>query len=132
MSKLIAAKAVKYMVKADKKLNGAKVLVLGITFKENCPDMRNTKVVDIISELQEYECDVDIYDYWVDKSDRESKKLPFIDEIPYNSNRYDAIVVAVGHDKFKEITQEEYEGLSKDIPIVIDVKGIVEKPTWRL
>jgi len=132
MSKLIADKAVKYMVKADKKLNGAKVLVLGITFKENCPDMRNTKVVDIISELQEYECDVDVYDYWVDKSDRESKKLPFIDELPYNSNRYDAIIVAVGHDKFKEITQEKYAGLSKGTPIVIDVKGIVEKPTWRL
>ena len=132
MSKLIADKAVKYMVKADKKLNGAKVLVLGITFKENCPDMRNTKVVDIISELQEYECDVDVYDYWVDKSDRESKTIPFIDELPYNSHKYDSIIVAVGHDKFKEITQEEYEGLSKGTPIVIDVKGIVENPTWRL
>ena len=132
MSKLIADKAVKYMVKADKKLNGAKVLVLGITFKENCPDMRNTKVVDIISELQEYECDVDVYDYWVDKSDRESKTTPFIDELPYNSHKYDSIIVAVGHDKFKEITQEEYAGLSKGTPIVIDVKGIVENPTWRL
>jgi len=48
------------MVKADKKLNGAKVLVMGVTFKENCPDMRNTKVVDIIKELQEYECDVEV------------------------------------------------------------------------
>ncbi len=132
MSKLIANKAIKYMVKADKKLNGAKVLVLGVTFKENCPDMRNTKVVDIVSELQEYKCNVDIYDYWVDKSDRESKELPFIDELPYNSNRYDSIIVAVGHDKFKEISEEEYIGLSKDTAIVIDVKGIVEKPTWRL
>jgi len=132
MSKLIADKAVKYMVKADKKLNGAKVLVLGITFKENCPDMRNTKVVDIISELQEYECDVDVYDYWVDESDRKSKNIPFIDELPYNSHKYDSIIVAVGHDKFKEISQEEYAGLSKGTPIVIDVKGIVEKPTWRL
>ncbi len=132
MSKLIANKAIKYMVKADKKLNGAKVLVLGVTFKENCPDMRNTKVVDIVSELQEYKCSVDIYDYWVDKSDRESKELPFIDKLPYNSNRYDSIIVAVGHDKFKEISQEEYIGLSKDTAIVIDVKGIVEKPTWRL
>ena len=132
MSKLIADKAVKYMVKADKKLNGAKVLILGITFKENCPDMRNTKVVDIISELQDYECHVDIYDYWVDDSDRQTKNLPFIDELPYNSNKYDSIIVAVGHDKFKEITKEEYAGLSKGTPIVIDVKGIIEKPTWRL
>ena len=132
MSKLIADKAIKYMVKADKKLNGAKVLVLGVTFKENCPDMRNTKVVDIISELQEYECHVDVYDYWVDKSDRESKNISFVEELPYGSNKYDAIIVAVGHDKFKEISIEEYAGLSKGAPIVIDVKGIVEKPTWRL
>ena len=132
MSKLIADKAVKLMIKADKKLKSAKVLILGVTFKENCPDMRNTKVVDIISELQEYECDVDVYDYWVDNSDRQSKKLPFIDEIPYNEHRYDAIIVAVGHDKFKEITQEQFENLSNGIPVILDIKGIVKNPTWRL
>jgi len=132
MSKLIADKAVKYMVKEDKKLNGANVLVLGVTFKENCPDMRNTKVVDIISELQEFECNVDVYDYWVDKSDRIAKNINFIDTLLYHSSKYDAIIVAVGHDKFKEITPEQYRGLSKGSPIIIDVKGIVEKPTWRL
>jgi UDP-N-acetyl-D-galactosamine dehydrogenase len=132
MSKLIADKTVKYMVKEDKKLNGANVLVLGVTFKENCPDMRNTKVVDIISELQEFECNVDVYDYWVDKSDRIAKNINFIDTLPYNSNKYDAIIVAVGHDKFKEITPEQYEGLSNGNLVIIDVKGIVEKPTWRL
>lgn len=132
MSKLIADKAVKYMIKADKKLKGAKVLVLGITFKENCPDMRNTKVVDIISELKEYECDVDVYDYWVDESDRKSKNLPFVEKLPMNSHKYDSVIVAVGHDKFKEISTEEFRGLSNGEPIVIDVKGIVEEPTWRL
>jgi UDP-N-acetyl-D-galactosamine dehydrogenase len=132
ISKLIAEKAVKYMVKADKKLNGANVLVLGVTFKENCPDMRNTKVVDIITELQEFECNVDVYDYWVDESDRVEKDVNFINDLPYNSNKYDAIIVAVGHDKFKEITKEQYEGLSQGEPILIDVKGIVENPTWRL
>jgi len=132
MSKLIADKAVKYMIKDDKKLKGANVLVLGITFKENCPDMRNTKVVDIISELQEYECNIDVYDYWVDKSDRETKEIPFIDELPFGSNKYDSIIVAVGHDKFKTITSEEFVSLSNGAPIIIDVKGIVEKPTWRL
>ncbi len=132
MSKLIADKAIKYMIKDDKKLKGANVLVLGITFKENCPDMRNTKVVDIISELQEYECNIDVYDYWVDKSDRETKEIPFIDELPFGSNKYDSIIVAVGHDKFKTITSEEFVSLSNGAPIIIDVKGIVEKPTWRL
>jgi len=132
MSKLIADKAVKYMVKEDKKLNGANVLVMGVTFKENCPDMRNTKVVDIISELQEFECNVEVYDYWVDESDRVAKDINFIDALPYDSHKYDAIIVAVGHDEFKTITAEQYAGLSKGEPIIIDVKGIVENPTWRL
>jgi len=132
ISKLIADKAIKYMIKADKKLNGANVLVMGVTFKENCPDMRNTKVVDIISELQDYECNVEVYDYWVDKSDKESKDLPFIDELPLGSHKYDAVIVAVGHDKFKEMSMAEYESLCSEPPIIIDVKGVVEKPTWRL
>ncbi|MDD3056478.1 MAG: nucleotide sugar dehydrogenase [Aliarcobacter sp.] len=132
MSKLIADKAIKKMVKFDKKLKNANVLVLGVTFKENCPDMRNSKVLDIIKELQEYECNVEVYDYWVDKSDIESKHLNFINELPLNSNKYDSIIVAVGHDKFKEITTEQYQGMSNGEPIIIDVKGIVEKPTWRL
>jgi len=132
MGKLIAEKAVKYMIKNDKKLKGASVLVLGITFKENCPDMRNTKVSDIISELKEYECNVDVYDYWVDKSDRMSKKINFIEDLPYGGKKYDSIIIAVAHDKFKEITTNQYEELSNGTPVVIDVKGIAEKPTWRL
>ena len=133
MGKLIAEKTVKFMVKEDKKIKGANVLVLGVTFKENCPDMRNTKVVDIIDELQEYGCRVDVYDYWVDESDRKTKThIPFIDELPFDSHKYDAIVVAVAHDKFKEFDKKTYVGMSKGAPIVIDVKGIVEEPTWRL
>jgi len=132
VSKLIADKAVKYMVKSNKKLNGSKVLVMGVTFKENCPDMRNTKVVDIISELEEFECQVEVYDYWVDKSDREIKDVNFIDTLPYETQRYDSIIVAVGHDEFREMTAEQYAGLSNGKPIVIDVKGIVKNPTWRL
>ena len=132
ISKLIADKAIKYMVRNDKKLNGAKVLILGVTFKEDCPDMRNSKVLDIIKELQEFACDVEVYDYWVDESDRVSKDVPFIDTLPYGTHRYDAIIVAVGHDRFREITQAEYLGLSRGAPVVIDVKGIVKEPTWRL
>ena len=132
MSKLIADKAIKKMVKFDKKLKNAKVLVLGVTFKENCPDMRNSKVLDIIKELEEYECNVEVYDYWVDRSDKETKKLNFIDELPLNSKKYDSIIVAVGHDKFKEITTADYENMSNGKSIIIDVKGIVENPTWRL
>lgn len=132
MSKLIADKTIKKMVKFDKKLKGAKVLVMGVTFKENCPDMRNSKVLDIIKELEEFECNIDVYDYWVDRSDRETKYLNFIDTLPLNTNEYDSIIVAVGHNQFKEISTKEYQSMSKGTPIIIDVKGIVENPTWRL
>ena len=132
MSKLIADKAIKKMVKFDKKLKNANVLILGVTFKENCPDMRNSKVIDIIKELEEYECNVEVYDYWVDKSDIESKHLDFLNGLPLNSKKYDSIIVAVGHEQFKEITTEDYISMSNGTPIVIDVKGVVEKPTWRL
>lgn len=132
MSKLIADKAVKYMVKNDKKLNGANVLVLGVTFKENCPDMRNSKVLDIIDELKEFECNIEVFDPWVDKSDKETKHLNFLDSLPLNSNKYDSIIVAVGHEQFKTISTEDHSSMSNKEAIVIDVKGIVEKPTWRL
>ena len=120
------------MVHFDKKLKNANILVMGATFKEDCPDMRNSKVLDIIKELEEFECNVEVYDYWIDKSDLETKHLNFVTELPLDSSKYDAIVVAVGHEKFKSITTEQYESMSNGTPIIIDVKGIVEKPTWRL
>ena len=132
MSKLIADKAIKNMVKEDKKLKNAKVLILGATFKEDCPDMRNSKVIDIIKEIEEFECIVDVYDYWVDKSDIQNKDLNFLDKLPLDSQKYDSIIVAVAHKEFKDITTSQYSSMSNGKPIVIDVKGIVEEPTWRL
>ena len=132
MSKLISDKTIKNMVHYDKKLKNANILVMGATFKEDCPDMRNSKVLNIIKELEEFECNVEVYDYWIDKSDLSSKNLNFVTELPLDSKKYDAIVVAVGHEKFKTITTKQYESMSNGTPIVIDVKGIVEKPIWRL
>jgi UDP-N-acetyl-D-galactosamine dehydrogenase len=132
VSKLVAGKTVKYMIKYDKKLKGSRVLILGATFKENCPDMRNTKVLDIIEELHEYECQVDVYDYWVDPNDPNTIDAPLIDALPYDSHRYEAIVIAVAHDRFNELTPQQYRGLSNGEPIIIDVKGVVDNPTWRL
>ena len=132
ISKYIADKALKFMVAENKKLNGSNVLILGATFKENCPDMRNSKVFDIIKELEEFKCNVEVYDYWIDESDKKTKPLNFLESLPLNSERYDAIIVAVNHDKFKDITTSDYKGMSRGEPIVLDVKGIVEKPTWRL
>jgi UDP-N-acetyl-D-galactosamine dehydrogenase len=133
MSKYIADQAIKAMIDAGKVVKNANILMLGVTFKEDCPDMRNTKVVDIIEELKDFGINVDVYDPWVDK-DRESKwyKHGIIDNPLELNKKYDAIVVAVAHKQFKEYSYSDYEKLSTDTPIIIDVKNIVDKPTWRL
>ena len=134
MGKFIAEQTIKHLIKMDKKVKGSNILILGITFKEDCPDIRNTRVVDIIDELKEYNCNIDVYDPWVDPN--EPKKYlnhPLLKSNPFkNSKKYDAIVVAVAHKQFKELTQKDYSSISTKEPVIIDVKGIVDKPTWRL
>jgi len=134
MGKFIAEKCVKEMIRSDKKVKNADVLILGVTFKENCPDMRNTKVVDIIEELkEEYGCNVDVYDPWVDPKEEKKNYRHGIIENPFEKEKkYDAVIVAVAHDQFKRLKRGDYERISKGSPVLIDVKGIVENPTWRL
>ena len=133
MGKYIAEKTIKEMIKAGKLIKGANILVLGVTFKEDCPDMRNTKVVDIIDELKEYETNVDVYDPWVDAEEEKKHYHHGIIANPLESvEKYDAIVVAVAHHQFKELTDDDYKTLSKDEPVIIDIKNIVKNPTWRL
>lgn len=133
MGKYIAEKTIKCMISADKKIKNAKVLVLGVTFKENCPDMRNTKVVDIIEELKSYECIVDVFDPWVDPNENKKHYKHGIITDPFTNNqRYDAIVLAVAHDQFKKLQEEDFHTISTGTPVIIDVKGIVPNATWRL
>ena len=108
--------------------------LFGATFMVIAPEHPMLENLDIknITEIKEYQCNVEVYDYWVDESDKKSININFINTLPYGSNKYDSIIVAVGHDKFKEITTEEYAKLSNGTPIIIDVKGIVENSTWRL
>jgi UDP-N-acetyl-D-galactosamine dehydrogenase len=130
MGKYIADKTIKLMIENDAKIKDAHVLILGLTFKENCPDIRNTKVVDIVEELQAFKCHVDIYDPWVDKAEAKKYYGYELIENPFgNHKRYEAIIVAVGHDEFVQLKSEDYKALSS---IIIDVKGIVQNPTWRL
>ena len=133
MGKYIADKTIKEMIKAGKVIKNSNVLFLGVTFKEDCPDMRNTKVVDIIEELKDFDINVDVYDPWVDHTE-ESKWYThgIIDDPLDGSKKYDAIVVAVGHKKFKAYTPDDYKNLSNGEKIIIDIKNIVENPTWRL
>jgi len=134
MSKYIAEQTIKELIKQDKKIKNSQVLVLGVTFKENCPDTRNTKVIDIIFELQDYGIKIDAYDPWVDtKEERKSFPYPLLEKNPFTfDKKYDAIIVAVAHDQFKILKREDYKNISTEPEVIIDIKGIVEKPTWRL
>ena len=133
MGKYIAEQTIKAIINSDKKVKSAKVLILGVTFKEDCPDMRNTKVVDIISELKSYGCQVDVYDPWVDPQEEKHHYSHGIIPNPFAADiKYDAIVVAVSHKQFIELSMDDYKALSAGEPITIDVKGIVKNPTWRL
>lgn len=133
MGKYIAEQTIKQMIEHEKKIKNANVLVLGVTFKEDCPDMRNTKVVDIIEELKTYGCNVDIYDPWVDRDEPKQHYSHGLIENPFESDKkYDSIILAVAHQQFKELTMNDYEKLSMQTPVLMDVKGVIEKPTWRL
>jgi len=134
MSKYIAEQTVKHLIKSDKKIKGANVLVMGVTFKEDCPDTRNTKVIDIIRELEDYGVSVDAYDPWVDSEvERKSFPHPLLRENPFQvDKKYDAIIVAVAHKQFTELDRENYDKISTNPAVIMDVKGIVQEPSWRL
>lgn len=127
MGAYVANELVKLMIKGDVKVNNSKVLILGITFKENCPDIRNSRVIDIVRELNTYGIEPDIYDPWADAEEvKHEYRLDLIKEQP-NLNEYDGVIVAVGHEEFKSMPIEQAR-------IVYDVKCIFpkEKVTGRL
>jgi UDP-N-acetyl-D-glucosamine/UDP-N-acetyl-D-galactosamine dehydrogenase len=133
MGKYISDKTIKEMIKSGITIKGSEVLVLGVTFKEDCPDMRNTKVIDIIEDLKEIDINVDVYDPWIDCKEESAWYKHGIISNPLESNKkYDAIIVAVGHRQFKKYTLEDYKSLSNGECVIIDVKGIVAEYTWRL
>lgn len=124
MGKYIASEVVKLMIKKNKIVKGAKVLMLGITFKENCPDIRNTKAIDIYNELFEFDIDIDVYDPWANPEEvLQEYKIKTLTTYPDN-NGYSAIILAVAHNKFHEINLQEHK---KKGCIVFDVKGFLDK-----
>jgi len=133
MSKYIADQTIKEMIRAGKVIKEANVLILGVTFKEDCPDMRNTKVVDIIDELKDFGANIDVYDPWVDHAEESKWYKHGIISNPLESGKeYDAVVVAVSHHQFKSYTMGDYEKLSNGQSVIIDIKNIVQEPTWKL
>jgi len=123
MGEFVAKEFVKLLIHNDKKVFNAKVLVLGITFKENCPDIRNSRVIDIINELKQFGCQVDVFDPWADKEEvKEEYDIELVDSLNSSDlHNYEGAVLAVGHKKFLEMNLEANSN------ILYDVKGILNK-----
>ncbi len=126
MGQYVVSQLVKKMLTKRIHVDGAKVLVMGLTFKENCPDLRNTKVVDIVSELKEYKIDVDVVDPWCSSEESEHEYgLSLIKEV--KANTYDAIILAVGHNEFKALVAENIRAYGKENHVLYDLKYILDK-----
>ncbi|MFX8818563.1 Vi polysaccharide biosynthesis UDP-N-acetylglucosamine C-6 dehydrogenase TviB [Acinetobacter baumannii] len=126
MGEYVATQLIKEMVKQRIQVVGARILILGLSFKENCPDIRNTKIVDMVKALKEYDLDLDIYDPWVDSAEVEGEYgLAPVTEL--KQNHYDAIVIAVAHDQFKAMSSQELIALGKEKHVLYDLKYVLDK-----
>ncbi len=126
MGEYVATQLIKEMVKKRIQVVGARILILGLSFKENCPDIRNTKIVDMVKALKEYDLDLDIYDPWVDSAEVEGEYgLAPVTEL--KQDHYDAIVIAVAHDQFKAMSSQELIALGKEKHVLYDLKYVLDK-----
>lgn len=124
MGAYVVERVVKLMTQKRIHVAGANVLVMGLTFKENCPDIRNTRVVDIIEELRGYNAMVDVYDPWVDPADIEAGSNVHLIDAPENGH-YDAIILAVAHREFREMGAQKIRALGKPEFVLFDVKYVL-------
>lgn len=124
MGAYVVAQLVKAMTKKRIQVEGAKVLVMGLTFKENCPDLRNTRVVDIIAELKDYNCEVDVYDPWVTAEEAQNEYgITPIDKP--DSDNYDAIILAVAHRQFKDMGANAIRDFGRPNVVLYDLKYVL-------
>lgn len=124
MGNYVAEQTIKCMNKKGLLVKDAKILILGITFKENCPDIRNTKVVDIYTSLEEYTKNVTVYDPWANKENvKREYDIDIVSELP-TGEKFDAVILAVAHNQFKELN---IKSLVVDNGVVYDVKGILDR-----
>ena len=124
MGAFVAGQIVKLMIKKGHRIAGSRILILGITFKENCPDIRNSRVIDIIRELEEFGANIDTYDPWADAAEvNDEYGINLISDEQFATHEtYDAVVLAVAHDRFKNF---DIKALKKMNTIVYDVKGVL-------
>ena len=125
MGEYIATQLIKEMVKKRIQVVGSKILVMGLSFKENCPDIRNTKIVDMVKALKEYDLDLDIYDPWVNAKEVELE-YGFAPVSRLGNGNYDAIILAVAHDEFKKMSTQDFYNLARnDNYVLYDLKYIL-------
>ena len=128
MGEYIASQVVKNMIAKDIHVKGSDVLVLGVTFKENCPDVRNTKVVDVIKGLRSYGINVTVYDPWANAAEvKHEYGMDIVNTVP--EKKFDAVVLAVAHNEFTEM---DISALKKENSVVYDVKGVLKEYDKRL
>jgi len=121
MGEYVVSQLVKLMLKKRIHVQQADILIMGLTFKENCPDLRNTRIVDIIKELNTYGVNVHVHDPWVDAEEAMHEYGIQLLEQP-QQNSYDAIILAVAHEQFKQMTIEEVNALGKPEAVIYDLK----------
>ena len=126
MGSYVANEVSKLMKKKKIKLIGANILIMGLTFKENCPDHRNTRVIDLIKCFEKIKCNVDVYDPWVNKK-QVANELKFNPIDTPLKDKYDAIVIAVAHDEFKLLTEDQIRAYGKNNHILYDIKYVLSK-----
>jgi len=123
MGMFVANKVIKMLVARDKVINGAKALILGFAFKENCPDTRNTRVIDIYKELKAFSMDVDVYDTWANRDEVKAEYgIEMIDDGQFK--RYDAVILAVAHQQFLDI---DYRGIKEKGTLIFDTKSFIDR-----
>jgi UDP-N-acetyl-D-galactosamine dehydrogenase len=125
MGSYVADQVSKLMTKKRIHIVDANILIMGFTFKENCPDLRNTRVVDLVEEFEGFNCNVDVYDPWVDKEEAVHEyNIKPIDQLV--EGEYDAILLAVAHDEFKEFSLEQIKAFGKDNHVLYDIKYLLK------
>jgi len=120
----IVGRTVREMIARDIPVKGSRALVMGLAFKENCPDLRNTRVVDIIRELESYGIEVDVYDPWVDAAEAKREYGVEVTEVP-EAKAYEAVIVAVAHNEFRD--EDIAKDYGKPLSVMFDVKGILPR-----
>jgi len=125
MGHWVAKQVIKLMNSRNHRIKGSNILIMGITFKENCPDIRNTRVVDVVEELNDFGCNVSIYDPWADTEEvKKEYGIELLNSLPSDFKDYSAIVMAVAH---REFTSIDFENLKAYDTVIYDIKGVLPK-----